>query len=87
VFGNGDTLAAVAVSSIGIWIFHFTVLRGVQQAAAINKIVTVAKLVPILLFVVILTVSFRGMCLPRIFGVAKECPRLASSSKSARQCS
>ena len=49
IFGNGDTLAAVVISSIGIWIFHFTVLRGVQQAAAINKIVTVAKLVPILL--------------------------------------
>ncbi|MGH7060896.1 MAG: amino acid permease, partial [Stellaceae bacterium] len=60
IFGNGDTVAAVAVSSIGIWLFHFTVLRGVQQAAAINKIVTVAKLVPIVLFIVILAVSFKG---------------------------
>jgi arginine:ornithine antiporter/lysine permease len=60
IFGNGDTLAAVVVSSICIWAFHFTVLRGVQQAAAINKIVTVAKLVPIILFVLILAVSFNG---------------------------
>jgi arginine:ornithine antiporter/lysine permease len=60
IFGNGDTLAAVAVSSICIWIFHFTVLRGVQQAAAINKVVTVAKIVPILLFIVILAFSFNG---------------------------
>ncbi len=60
IFGNGDTLAAVVVSSIGIWIFHFTVLRGVQQAAAINKIVTVAKVVPIMLFILILAVSFKG---------------------------
>lgn len=60
VFGNGDTLAAVAVSSICIWLFHFTVLRGVQQAAAINKIVTVAKIVPIVLFILILAVSFKG---------------------------
>ena len=37
IFGNGDTLAAVVVSSIGIWIFHFTVLRGVQQAAASTR--------------------------------------------------
>jgi len=58
IFGEGNTLAAVAISSIGIWIFHFTVLRGVQQAAAIDKIVTVAKIVPILLFIVILAVSF-----------------------------
>src|SRR6516164_7239020 len=54
IFGNGDTVAAVAVSSIGIWAFHFTVLRGVQQAATINKIVTVAKVLPIILFILIL---------------------------------
>jgi arginine:ornithine antiporter / lysine permease len=60
IFGNGDTLAAVLISSIGVWIFHFTVLRGVQQAAAINKIVTVAKIVPILLFIFILAFSFKG---------------------------
>jgi len=35
-------------------------MRGVQQAAAINKMVTVAKIVPILLFIVILAVSFNG---------------------------
>ena len=60
IFGNGDTLAAVVVSSICIWVFHFTVLRGVQQAAAINKVVTVAKIVPIILFILILAVSFKG---------------------------
>jgi arginine:ornithine antiporter/lysine permease len=60
IFGNGDTLAAVVISSIGIWAFHFTVLRGVQQAATINKIVTVAKVLPIILFILILAVSFKG---------------------------
>jgi arginine:ornithine antiporter/lysine permease len=60
IFGNGDTLAAVVVSSICIWIFHFTVLRGVQQAAAINKAVTVAKVVPIIVFILILAFSFNG---------------------------
>jgi arginine:ornithine antiporter / lysine permease len=48
------------ISSICIWLFHFTVLRGVQQAATINKIVTVAKVVPIILFILILAVSFKG---------------------------
>jgi arginine:ornithine antiporter / lysine permease len=60
IFGNGDTRAAVVVSSICIWAFHFTVLRGVQQAAAINKVVTVAKVLPIILFILILAVSFKG---------------------------
>jgi arginine:ornithine antiporter / lysine permease len=59
VFGDGNTVIAIAVASIGIWLFHFLILRGVQQAAAINKIVTIAKVIPILVFIVILFVAFR----------------------------
>jgi len=47
------------VASIGIWVFHFTILRGVQQAAFINTVVTVAKVVPIFIFILILLVAFR----------------------------
>src|SRR6185369_9042693 len=60
VFGDGNTVTAIIVASIGIWLFHFMILRGVQQAAAINTIVTVAKIVPILVFIVILIVSFNA---------------------------
>ncbi|MFL9961055.1 basic amino acid/polyamine antiporter [Paraburkholderia sediminicola] len=49
-FGNGNTLTAIVVSSVGIWLFHFVMLRGVQQATMINTIVTVAKVIPIVLF-------------------------------------
>ena len=59
IFGDGNTVAAVAVSSVGIWLFHFLILRGVQQAAAINKIVTIAKVIPILVFIVILIFAFK----------------------------
>ncbi|AQZ66441.1 arginine-ornithine antiporter [[Actinomadura] parvosata subsp. kistnae] len=59
-FGEGNTLLAVGISAIGVWAFHAMIMRGVREAAAINKIVTVAKLIPILLFVVILAVSLRG---------------------------
>ncbi|SEO61964.1 arginine:ornithine antiporter, APA family (TC 2.A.3.2.3) [Trujillonella endophytica] len=58
--GEGSTLLAVAVSSVGLWAFHLVIRRGVREAAAINQIVTVAKLVPIVLFVVILAVSFQA---------------------------
>ncbi len=54
VFGDGNTVAAIVVASIGIWMFHFMILRGVQQAAAINKIVTIAKIIPIVVFLVIM---------------------------------
>jgi len=38
---------------VGLWIFHALISRGVQEAAVINKIVTVAKIVPILTFIVV----------------------------------
>lgn len=60
VFGEGNTVAAIVVASIGIWAFHFMILRGVQQAAAINKIVTIAKVIPILVFIVILAFMFKA---------------------------
>jgi len=50
VFGDGNTVVAIVVASIGIWLFHFMILRGVQQATFINTVVTVAKIVPILIF-------------------------------------
>lgn len=59
VFGDGNTITAIVVASIGIWLFHFMILRGVQQAAFINTVVTVAKIVPILVFILILFLMFK----------------------------
>lgn len=60
VFGDGNTVVAIAVASVGIWSFHFMILRGVQQATFINTVVTIAKVVPILAFVVILIFAFQA---------------------------
>jgi len=60
IFGEGNTITAIAVASIGIWLFHFMILRAVQQAAFINTVVTIAKIVPILVFIVILIGAFRA---------------------------
>ncbi|GAA3212073.1 basic amino acid/polyamine antiporter [Actinocorallia longicatena] len=59
-FGEGDTAVAVIVSIVGVWAFHFMIVRGVREAANINKIVTIAKVVPILLFVVILAFTLKA---------------------------
>jgi Amino acid permease len=45
--GEGNTLLAVGLASACVWLFHYLIARGVRQAAAVNWIVTVAKLVPI----------------------------------------
>lgn len=54
VFGDGNTLVAIAVSSVGIWCFHWMLLRGIQQATMINAIITVIKILPIIAFIGIL---------------------------------
>lgn len=50
--GHGDTLLAVGISVVGVWVFHTLVARGVKDATTVNRIVTVAKVVPIVMFVV-----------------------------------
>ncbi|MFD9463826.1 basic amino acid/polyamine antiporter [Streptomyces sp. NPDC060027] len=51
--GDGDTVLAVVLSSAGLWAFFLLIRRGVKEAAAINRIVTVAKIVPILVFIIL----------------------------------
>ena len=56
-FGDGDTVLALALSTVGVWFFHVLIARGVRDAAIINRIVTVFKVLPILVFIVVLLVS------------------------------
>lgn len=58
--GRGETVLAIGVSSVGVWVFHLLVLRGVREAAGINRVVTVAKMVPIVVFVVVAAVFFEA---------------------------
>src|SRR6478609_8239591 len=57
-FGDGATVLAVGVSTVGVWTFHYLIARGVRDAAVINRIVTIFKIIPILLFIVVLFVNF-----------------------------
>ena len=38
---------------VGLWVFFLLIRRGIKEAAAINRIVTVAKLVPIIVFILL----------------------------------
>jgi arginine:ornithine antiporter/lysine permease len=51
--GEGNTLPAVLISSVGIWLFAALILRGTKEAANLNRIVTVAKIIPILVFILL----------------------------------
>lgn len=58
-FGQGNTLAAIVGASILLWIVHTLVLKGIREAAFINAVTTVAKLVPLLMFIVLVGVAFK----------------------------
>jgi arginine:ornithine antiporter / lysine permease len=55
---NGTTPLAVALGSVGLWIYHLLLTRGVHSAAALNRVVTVAKLVPLAVFVLVTATAF-----------------------------
>jgi arginine:ornithine antiporter / lysine permease len=58
VFGDGNTVIAVLCSSVILWFVHFMILRGIKEAAFVNVVVTIAKIVPIIVFVVFVALAF-----------------------------
>ena len=52
VFGEGNNLLSVICASAVIWFFCFLVLRGVKEAAGLNILTTIAKLIPLAVFMV-----------------------------------
>ena len=58
-FGDGGTLPALLCGLFALWTLHALVLRGVQSAAILNAVVTVAKLIPLVMFIVCVALAFR----------------------------
>ncbi|QIB67903.1 amino acid permease [Aminipila butyrica] len=51
-FGTGNNILSIVCGSVIIWILNFLVMRGVKEAAGIQIVVTISKLVPIAVFLV-----------------------------------
>jgi arginine:ornithine antiporter/lysine permease len=60
IFGDGTTPTALVSATALLWGVHFLVLRGVKEAALINTVATVAKIVPIVIFIIIAAVGFQA---------------------------
>ncbi|MDO5623540.1 MAG: arginine-ornithine antiporter [Pseudomonadota bacterium] len=58
-FGEGNTALAVGSASVMLWGTHFIVLRGIKEAAFINQVITVAKLLPLAVFVLLVALAFQ----------------------------
>ncbi|SOE86937.1 arginine:ornithine antiporter, APA family [Burkholderia sp. YR290] len=81
IFGEGNTPVAIACASVLLWGVHFLVLQGIKEAAFVNLITTIAKAVPIVLFILIclfafhthvFTSDFFGLNSPKLGSVANQ---------------
>ncbi|MDO4184727.1 MAG: amino acid permease [Rhodospirillales bacterium] len=52
-FAGGNNLPSIIGGSVLIWGFNFLVLRGMKQASLINTIGTIAKILPLILYIII----------------------------------
>ena len=59
VFGEGNNLPSILGASVVLWLLHFLVLRGIHEAAFINTVTTIAKMVPLALFIVLAAIAFK----------------------------
>ncbi len=57
-FGQGNTILSVIGASALLWMVHALVLKGVKTAALINMVTTIAKLLPLILFVLCALFAF-----------------------------
>ena len=60
IFGDGTTIPALIGSSVILWLTHMLILRGVKEAAALNTIATVAKIVPLVIFIGFVIFGFKA---------------------------
>jgi arginine:ornithine antiporter/lysine permease len=59
VFNGGQNLASVIGASVVLWLGHFLILRGVKSASFTNAIVTMAKIIPIVIFILAAFLAFK----------------------------
>lgn len=59
-FKGGNTWLAILIGSSVFWLLNWLVLRGVKSASALNVVGTIAKFVPIAMFVGIVAVSMKA---------------------------
>ncbi len=60
IFGDGTTVVAIVSASALLWGVQWLILRGVKEATALNTIATFAKIIPIVLFLVVVGAGFKA---------------------------
>lgn len=58
-FGEGNTWQAIVGASVVLWLVHALILSGVRTAAMVNLVTTIAKIAPLVLFIILAIVAFK----------------------------
>lgn len=58
IFEKGNNVISIICASILIWSIQALILKGVKEAAFINILTTIAKLVPIFIFISVIIIAF-----------------------------
>ncbi|CAA0101901.1 Putative arginine/ornithine antiporter [BD1-7 clade bacterium] len=59
VFGQGNTLVSLIGQSLLVWFFQALVMRGVKEAAFVNLVTALCKIIPLGLFIVVVALAFK----------------------------
>ena len=57
-FGDGNTLTALVFESVFLWVLTWICLSGIKEAVNWNVVITIAKVVPVAVFLLILFFAF-----------------------------
>lgn len=60
IFGEGNNIVSIGLASVYVWGIHFLLLKGIKTASVINIITTIAKLIPIFIFIVAALIAFKA---------------------------
>ncbi|HBC72100.1 MAG TPA: arginine-ornithine antiporter [Coxiellaceae bacterium] len=60
IFGDETSFASLILSSVFVWGTTYLCLIGVRSAAMVNVVVTIAKIIPIFIFIVIVAYAFNS---------------------------
>lgn len=58
ILGNGINLYSLLLSSVMVWLMTFLCISGLKSAAIVNNITTFAKIIPVIIFIVIIAYAF-----------------------------
>ncbi|WP_025729108.1 arginine-ornithine antiporter [Atopobacter phocae] len=73
IFDGGQNIPSILFGSILIWTLTLLVSKGVESASFVNIVITICKLVPLFVFIIIMIISFKvGVFTESFFGQLSE---------------